>query len=36
MVETNEAEREKEKRILKNEDKLRELWDNVQCPTFES
>ena len=32
MVEINEAERKKEKRIKRNEDKLRDLWDNVKCP----
>ena len=31
MVEINEAERGK-KRIKRNEDKLRNLWDNVKCP----
>ena len=31
MVEINEAERKKEKR---NEDKLRDLWDNVTCPNM--
>ena len=31
MVEINEAERKKEKRIKRNEDNLRELWDNVKC-----
>ena len=36
MVEINEAERNKEKRIKKNEDKLRDLWGNVKHPTFES
>ena len=36
MVEINEAERKKEKRIKRNEDKLRDLWDNVKCPTFKS
>ena len=36
MVEINEAERKKEKRITRNEDNLRDLWDNVKCPTFES
>ena len=30
-VEINEAEREKEKRNKRNEDKLRDLWDNVKC-----
>ena len=33
MVEINEAERKKEKRIKRNEDNLR---DNVKCPTFDS
>ena len=36
MVEINEAERKKEKRIKRNEDKFRDLWDNVKWPTFES
>ena len=31
MVEINEAERIKEKRIKRNEDNLRDLWDNVKC-----
>ena len=31
MVGKNEAEREKEKRIKRNEDNLRDLWDNVKC-----
>ena len=34
MVEINEAERKKEKRILKNEDNLRDLWDNVKHPNI--
>ena len=25
-------QRRKEKRIKRNEDKLRDLWDNVKCP----
>ena len=29
MVEINEAEREK--KIKRNEDNLRDLWDNVKC-----
>ena len=29
MVEINEAERGKQKRIKRNEDNLRDLWDNV-------
>ena len=32
MVEINESEMKKEKRIKRNEDKLRDLWN----PTFES
>ena len=30
IVETNEAERKKEKRIKRNEETLRDLWDNVK------
>ena len=30
MVEINGAERIKEKRIKRNEDNLRDLWDNVK------
>ena len=30
MVEINESERIKEKRIKRNEDNLRDLWDNVK------
>ena len=36
MVEINEAERKKEKRIKSNEDNLRDLWENVKCPNMES
>ena len=35
MVETNEAERKKEKRMKRNEDNLRDLWDNVKCPNIQ-
>ena len=35
MVEINEAKREKEKRIKRNEDNLRDLWDNVKCPNIQ-
>ena len=35
MVEINEAERKKEKTIKRNEDNLRELWDNVKCPKIQ-
>ena len=34
MVELNEAEKEKEKRIKINKDKLRDLWDNVKHPNI--
>ena len=30
MVEINETERKKEKRIKRNEDNLRDLWDNIK------
>jgi len=30
MVEINESERKKEKQIKRNEDNLRDLWDNVK------
>ena len=34
LVEINEAERKKEKRIKRNEDNLRDLWDTVKCPNI--
>ena len=34
MVEINEAEMNKEKRIKRNEDNLRDLWDNLKCPNI--
>ena len=34
MVEINETERKKKKRITRNEDKLRDLWDNVKRPNI--
>ena len=34
MVEINEAERKKEKRIKRNEDNLRDIWDNVKHPNI--
>ena len=34
MVEINVAERKKEKRIKRNEDNLRDLWDNVKHPNI--
>ena len=35
MVEINEAEMRKEKRIKRNEDNLRDFWDNVRCPNIQ-
>ena len=35
MVEINEAERKKEKRIKINADNLRDLWDNVKSPNIQ-
>ena len=35
MVEINETERKKEKRIKRNEDNIRDLWDNVKCPNIQ-
>ena len=35
MVEINESERKKEKLIKRNEDNLRDLWDNVKCPNIQ-
>ena len=34
MVEINESKRKKEIRIKRNEDNLRDLWDNVKCPNI--
>ena len=34
MVEINEAQRKKVRRIKKNEDNLRDLWDNVKRPNI--
>ena len=34
MLEINEAERKKEKRMKRNEDNLRDLWDNVKRPNI--
>ena len=34
MVEINESERKKDKRIKRNEDNLRDLWDNVKHPNI--
>ena len=34
MVEISETEREKKKGIQRNEDNLRDLWDNVKRPNI--
>ena len=34
MIEINEAERKNEQIIKRNEDNLRDLWDNVKCPNI--
>ena len=36
MVEINEAERKNEKRIKREEDNLRDLWENVKCHNIQS
>ena len=36
MVEINETERKKGKRIKRNEDNLRNLWDNVKHPNIQT
>src|SRR5574337_611689 len=35
MVEINESKRKKEKRSKRNEDNLKDLWDNVKCPNIQ-
>ena len=35
-METNETERKKEERIKRNENNLRDLWDNVKHPNIQS
>ncbi len=35
MVEITTAEQDKEKRMKRTEDSLRDLWDNIKAPTFE-
>ena len=35
QVAINEAKRKKEKRMKRNEDNLRDLWDNVKCPNIQ-
>ena len=34
MVEFTAAEQNKEKRMKRNEDSLRDLWENIKCTTF--
>ena len=34
MVEINESERKKEKRMKRNEDNLRDLQNNIKCPNI--
>ena len=34
MVEFTAAEKTKEKRMKRNEDSLRDLWDNIKCINF--
>ena len=34
MVEINETEKKKEKQIKRNEDNLRDFWDNVKRPNI--
>ena len=34
MVEFTAAEQNKEKRMKRNEDSLRDLWENINAPTF--
>ena len=35
MMEISKAERKKEQRIKRNEDILRDFWDNVKCPNIQ-
>ena len=35
MVEINEAERKKQKIMKRNEDNLRDFWDNVKRPNIQ-
>ena len=36
MVEFTAAEQNKEKRMKRNEDSLRDLWDNIKCTNIHS
>ena len=35
MVEISEAEKKNKERIKRNEDNLRDLWNNVKCPNIQ-
>ena len=35
LVEINKTERKKEKKIKRNEDKLRDFWNNVKCSNIQ-
>ena len=34
MMEITAEEQNKEKRMERNENRLRDLWDNIKAPTF--
>ena len=34
LVEINAAEKNKEKRMKRNEDSLRDFWENIKCTKF--
>lgn len=34
IVGITQSEQENKKRILKNEDSIRDLWDNITCPNI--
>ena len=36
MVEITEAEQNKEKRMKRNEDSLRDLWYNIKCTNIQT
>ena len=36
MVEINEAERQKRKRMKRNKNNFRYPWDNVKCPNIQT
>ena len=35
MMEITSAEQKKEKRMKRNVDSLRDIWDNIKCPNFQ-